>query len=577
MMKPLRSFLLRRILSVLGVAASLIFILSGPGVAAVISVPERVTLDAYEGYTQPIYTGIALQMDVPLETISLQWQNQWMSVSVDADWQALNPNMPLLVTVFPGMSEGIHTDTIRLTAQDGTTADIPVVFTVRPNRIITPSQITFGEVSGYMGEVSTAVQISMDGTANKLLATSSNPDITASLSSSSMNSGDHTLLTVRARNGLDAGEHTALITLTSDNSTGAIPVTFSVSIAKSLHAPQGVSFSAIHGYSNSPQTTAEVGVSGAATNLHVESDNRNIAVSISPTSINGGEKAIMTFRAANGLAVGKHTAYVVLSADGFLPETFPVTFTVSQSNSLSASSEIAFSLREGYEGQPSTTLQVGVIGTASNIRASSSNPAIEAFIQPETLTGEKNATLTLRAQPSLSPNRYVSVITLTANECSTNISVVLNVEANDSAPAASVISENDLPADTPEATLPEATIPDATLPDATLPEATLPDASAAQSANITLSSPITVNASETASVEAQSTPAPQSKTGSIFNCEEWVYIRSGPGTEYPAIDHASLGESLELLEWSTALDWCRVRLVDQGGEGWVHAKFVRKY
>lgn len=595
-MKPLPCHFPRHILIALVVAASLIFIsLCSSGLAADVTIPEQVTIDAYEGYSQPQYTGIAIQMDVPLETVSLHWQSQWMTVTADADWQTAHPDMPLLVTIFPGMPEGIHTDTITIIAQDGSTNVIPIVFTVRSNRLITPDQITFGEVYGYTGEVSTAVQISIDGAVSNLQATSSNPNISASLSSSSMNSGDHALLTIKARNGLDAGEHTALITLTGDHCTGVIPVTFSVNIAKSLHAPQGVSFSAIHGYAGSPETTAEVGVSGTAANLRIDSDNRSIEVSVSPTNINGGEKAIITFRAANGLPIGKHTAYVVLSADGFLPETFPVTFTVNQSNSLSVSSEVAFSLREGYQGQPSTTVQVGVNGTASNIRVSSSNPAIEAFIQPNTISSGQTATLTLRAQSALAINRYIGVITLTANECSTNVSVVLNVEVDDSASDIVWITEDDdaqsdqeaSALETPAVDLANAqseqidTASETSVLDEskTSTQAPVSASSAAQSTD-SATLPITVNVMDRAGATATAAPvAPvaQSKSGSIFNCKEWVYVRSGPGTEYPAIDHASLGESLELLEWNSTQDWCRVRLVNQGGEGWVHTKFIRKH
>jgi SH3 domain protein len=53
-----------------------------------------------------------------------------------------------------------------------------------------------------------------------------------------------------------------------------------------------------------------------------------------------------------------------------------------------------------------------------------------------------------------------------------------------------------------------------------------------------------------------------------------VELRRGPSTEYLIIRNLEVGEAVEVLEQDTANGYSRVRVLDQGTEGWILTRFL---
>ena len=60
----------------------------------------------------------------------------------------------------------------------------------------------------------------------------------------------------------------------------------------------------------------------------------------------------------------------------------------------------------------------------------------------------------------------------------------------------------------------------------------------------------------------------------VGHCNEWINVRSGPGTGYGIIGTAYLGETIELLEWNVGETWCKVLYNNGNAMGWIHGKFI---
>ena len=70
------------------------------------------------------------------------------------------------------------------------------------------------------------------------------------------------------------------------------------------------------------------------------------------------------------------------------------------------------------------------------------------------------------------------------------------------------------------------------------------------------------------------TPIGDLQAGHIGNCRDYVNLRDGPGTTYPIIGRASLGTSIELLEWDREGEWCKILLGDRSSAAWVSGQFI---
>jgi SH3 domain protein len=53
-----------------------------------------------------------------------------------------------------------------------------------------------------------------------------------------------------------------------------------------------------------------------------------------------------------------------------------------------------------------------------------------------------------------------------------------------------------------------------------------------------------------------------------------VELRRGPSTEYLIIRNLEVGEAVEVLEQDTANGYSRIRVLDQGTEGWILTRFL---
>jgi hypothetical protein len=102
-----------------------------------------------------------------------------------------------------------------------------------------------------------------------------------------------------------------------------------------------------------------------------------------------------------------------------------------------------------------------------------------------------------------------------------------------------------------------------------------------QSANITLASledgvvGLTQVTNEVQSdvVETPATPEPEKDMREISGTR--VNMRDGPGTIYPIIGKATIGQQVEVLSES-GTGWLRLRVLPQQQVGWVSASLVRK-
>lgn len=56
--------------------------------------------------------------------------------------------------------------------------------------------------------------------------------------------------------------------------------------------------------------------------------------------------------------------------------------------------------------------------------------------------------------------------------------------------------------------------------------------------------------------------------------KEWASIRSGAGTDFPAVDKVYLGETLELVQWNQSETWCKVLYRGGTKAGWIFGEFI---
>ena len=123
------------------------------------------------------------------------------------------------------------------------------------------------------------------------------------------------------------------------------------------------------------------------------------------------------------------------------------------------------------------------------------------------------------------------------------------------------------PATEPPATEPPATEPPATEPPATEPPATEPPATEPPTTEPPATEP---PATEPPATEPPATePKPEKITGTV-NVQDWLRVRSGPGTSYSIVGYLKPKQKVEILEQSTVGNqkWAKI------AEGWVSMDYI---
>lgn len=87
---------------------------------------------------------------------------------------------------------------------------------------------------------------------------------------------------------------------------------------------------------------------------------------------------------------------------------------------------------------------------------------------------------------------------------------------------------------------------------------------------------VTVMSAISAPVSApMAQPKKDYQNGVVFNVQQFVNVRSGPGTEYAIVGEAKLGSRLSLVEWNADETWCKVLFDDDSALGWIHHRYIR--
>lgn len=76
------------------------------------------------------------------------------------------------------------------------------------------------------------------------------------------------------------------------------------------------------------------------------------------------------------------------------------------------------------------------------------------------------------------------------------------------------------------------------------------------------------------SSSSEPSPPPAHEKATIGHCAEWANIRSGPGTNFGIIGRVYLGDTVELLQWNTDGEWCKVLYGGGSNVGWLHGKYI---
>jgi glucose/arabinose dehydrogenase/PKD repeat protein len=274
---------------------------------------------------------------------SLDW-----TAADDAPWLSVSPGGGSgagSLTVTPdtsGLDAGTHSANVTISAAgaSGSPRVVPVTLTVDPRPpgpalAIAPGTLAFTGTEGGASPPVRTLAVSNSGGGTMDWTASDDAPWLSVAPASGTNGGD---ITVSASiDGLDAGSHTATITVSAPGASGSprtVPVTFTVEEPPQPPAlavsPAALSFSATQGAPTVASKAFTVTNAGGGT-LEFTAAANVPWLTVSPGSDTAPRTVSVTPSTA-GLAPGVHTATVTVDAPGATgsPRTVDVTFTVSE-------------------------------------------------------------------------------------------------------------------------------------------------------------------------------------------------------------------------------------------------------
>ena len=298
-----------------------------------------------------------------------------------------------------------------------------------------------------------------------------------------------TTFTVKPKQNLSAGNHTATVTI-KGNSPEESLATFTVSFEVTQAQPQAVAITAtpetltfdskIEGYEAAPEAqtvtitnTSKNTETGALTvALPVGNEDFNLT-NTQITTIAAGENATFTVQPKTGLGVGTHTATVTISGAGITAsKTVNVSFEVTQAQpqavAITATPEtLTFDSKiEGYEAAPEAQT-VTITNTSKNTETGALTVALpvgnEDFnltnTQITTIAAGENATFTVQPKTGLGVGTHTATVTISGAgiTASKTVNVRFEVTQKPQPTASATVSGNRIEGET-KVTLAQQTI-----------------------------------------------------------------------------------------------------------------------
>ena len=199
--------------------------------------------------------------------------------------------------------------------------------------------------------------------------------------------------------------------------------------------PISLSFATIQGGPNPAPQTVSISNTGSGTLSWSISDNANW-LTLSPTS-GTGNGAVTVNVSASGLAEGRYSASIVISATGASNVTVPVTFTISSAPPVIGVSptSLTFAAAEGGSNPPNQTLSISNTG-GGTLSWSGSDNAAWLTLSPTTGTGNGAVTVNVNAG-GLAEGRYNASIIISATGAS-NVTVPVTFTISSAPPVIGV-------------------------------------------------------------------------------------------------------------------------------------------
>ncbi|MDI4649830.1 S-layer homology domain-containing protein [Cohnella hashimotonis] len=245
--------------------------------------------------------------------------------------------------------------------------------------------------------------------------------------------------TVKAKDGLAAGTHTATVTIKAEHLTDVSfqvtqvvhepPLTYSITPIADQTATE-----LVQGYASGTQQTKTISIAntgtGGLTNLAVSLSGEGaedfVLTQPASTLESGSPAASFTVAAKDGLAAGTHTATVTIKAEHLTDVSFQVTQVVHEPpltySIAPIADQTATELFQGYASgtQQTKTISIANTGTGglTNLAVSLSGEGAEDFVltQPASTleSGSPAASFTVKAKDGLAAGTHTATVTIKA-------------------------------------------------------------------------------------------------------------------------------------------------------------------
>lgn len=344
-------------------------------------------------------------------------------------------NSNLTVFVDPtGLSPGLYSATITVTASNGATQTLAVSLTVSGTSLLLASPNSF--VFNYNPDagIPASQQTAISSTGSPLAFTASaNSTGWLLVGPQNGNTGGANTLTVSVSPlGLPAGTYTGAINVASGSAAINIPVTMTVGTSNFNNitaTPLSINFQSQLGSTSASQTLQ---LNSLTTKNFLASASASGGNWLQVTPSSGTTPAALTV-AINPLAVGQAGTYTGLIQISNLSDNtqfgVPVTMTLSGAVLSASPQNLTFSLSAG--SSTAATQSVLLNGTANTPFTAVSN---SSWLTPSPNNGTVPGTLNITASAaSLSAGTYTGVVTVNSGGASVNIGVTINV-TNSAAP-----------------------------------------------------------------------------------------------------------------------------------------------
>ncbi|WP_341279369.1 S-layer homology domain-containing protein [Paenibacillus sp. FSL H8-0537] len=323
----------------------------------------------------------------------------FMAGTLPADTLGAGVNSAVLqIRPKTGLSAGVHTETVTLTADNGISESFQVSFTVNsvPSTLslsvtgthtFDPRNVGYGFYTDSLPLILT--KVGTEPITNLGISYSGSAFMAGTLPADTLGAGvNSAVLQIRPKTGLSAGVHTETVTFTADNgisesfqvsfTVNSVPSTLSLSVTGThTFDPRNVGYGF---YTDSlPLILTKVGTE-PITNLGISySGSAFMAGTLPADTLGAGvNSAVLQIRPKTGLSAGIYTETVTLTADNGISESFQVSFTVNAVQSSNNNGQTSSSTMPEISD---TSIDVLINGKVENL-----GKAIRTKIDNQTVT-----------------------------------------------------------------------------------------------------------------------------------------------------------------------------------------------